>query len=160
MRLFPAVALCVLISAATHAQTLRGKVVGVSDGDTITVLVNREEVRVRLEAIDAPETGQPFGDRAKRVLSDAVFGKTVAVEVTGEDRYERKLGFVYIRRRGEPVSVNRAMVAAGMAWHYVAYSDDEELAEAEAEARKKRRGLWRDDDPMPPWEWRKRERAG
>lgn len=137
------------------AETLEGRVVGVSDGDTITVLVNNKEVKVRLEGIDAPETGQAFGTKAKTALSDVVFDKDVAVVVSTTDRYDRSVGRVYVKVRGKVRDVNLAMVAAGMAWHYTDFSDDEELAKAEANARKKKRGLWRDKDPVPPWEWRK-----
>ncbi|MBB6431541.1 thermonuclease family protein [Algisphaera agarilytica] len=152
---YAAFAFAFLLSTSTQADTLTGRVVGVSDGDTITILIDKEEVKIRLEGIDAPETGQAFGTQAKKALSDQVFGEDVAVVVTDTDRYQRKIGRVYVKVRGKTRDINLAMVAAGMAWHYTAYSDDPELAEAEETARKKRRGLWRDPDPMPPWEWRK-----
>ncbi|MEM8875821.1 MAG: thermonuclease family protein [Planctomycetota bacterium] len=130
------------------------EVVRVTDGDTVTVLHDRTEVRIRLEGIDAPERGQAFGTRARQALSDACFGRDILVEPTGTDRYGRTIATLKIEGR----SINLAMVRAGMAWHYTQFSDDADLAEAERAARKARRGLWRDPDPVPPWEWRRRDR--
>lgn len=160
LRIHPITLAVVLLASLTaHAEedavTLSGRVVGVSDGDTITVLVDKEEVKIRLDGIDAPETGQAFGTQSKKALSDVVFGKDVAVLVTETDRYGRSIGRVYVKVRGKTRDVNVAMVSAGMAWHYTDYSDDAELAEAEEAARKNRRGLWHDKDPTSPWEWRK-----
>lgn len=132
-----------------------GEVVGVIDGDTIDVLVDDEPIRIRLDGIDAPERGQAFGSRAKKALSDAVFGKDVRVIEVDTDRYGRVVGRVYLRRR----DVSLAMVNAGLAWHYTQFSDDEGLAEAQRQARDKRLGLWVDDDPTPPWEYRRQQRT-
>lgn len=131
-------------------QTLQGRVVGVSDGDTITVLVEREQYRVRLEGIDCPESGQDFGRRAKEKTSDLVFGREVRVVVTDHDRYGRTVGRVFV----EDLDVNLELVRAGMAWHFIRYSREKALAEAEREARAAKRGLWAQPNPIPPWEWR------
>ncbi|MEM1098904.1 MAG: thermonuclease family protein [Planctomycetota bacterium] len=132
-----------------------GKVVAVVDGDTIDVLVDEEPIRIRLEGIDAPEDGQAFGTQAKKALSRAIFTKWVEVTEVDRDRWGRIIGRVHLGKR----DVNLAMVRVGMAWHYTEYSDEEALAEAQAEANKKRRGLWRDNDPTPPWEFRKQQKA-
>jgi endonuclease YncB( thermonuclease family) len=150
-----ALAIALSWRVAVAGDRLTGKVVSVHDGDTITVLVNRRQVKVRLSGIDAPELGQGFGQAAKRHLSDLVFGKVVEVGSAGLDRWGRTLGTVKVD--GKPVA--EAMVASGYAWHYVAYSDDKQLAAAEAAARAARNGLWSDSAPEPPWEWRKHEKA-
>lgn len=131
-----------------------GKVVGVHDGDSLTLLtVENFQIKVRLEGIDAPELKQPFGAASKKALSDLVFGKEVRLEETGKDRYRRTLGNIYI---GE-TWVNLSMVEKGMAWFFVRYSKDTALNAAEREARENKVGLWGVNDPIPPWEWRKKK---
>jgi endonuclease YncB( thermonuclease family) len=132
-----------------------GRVVGVTDGDTAKVLVGTQTITVRLEGIDAPETGQPFGTRARQALSTLVFGKTVTVRKTGEDRYDRTLG-VLVEGGNE---VNAKMVEDGFAWHYKKYSSDEHLAALERQARELKRGLWADPNPTAPWDYRNLKRA-
>ena len=140
-----------LFAFTVHAEEFYGRVVGVADGDTITVLVGVEPRRVRLAGVDAPEKGQPFGQRAKQALSRLVFGRTVRVVVHGQDRYGRTLGEVRLPDGG---SLNELLVEEGWAWHYTRYSKDQRLAEREATARRSRRGLWVDSRAMPPWEFR------
>ena len=140
-----------LFAFTVHAEEFSGRVVGVADGDTITVLVGVEPRRVRLAGIDAPERGQPFGQRAKQALSRLVFGRTVRVVVRGQDRYGRLLGEVLLP---DGASLNERLVKEGWAWHYTRYSKDQRLAEQEATARRSRRGLWVDPRAMPPWEFR------
>ena len=128
------------------------RVVGVTDGDSITCLTgDKQQVKVRLNAIDAPERGQPFANKAKQALSDMVFGKDVEVEELGTDRYKRTIGLVTV---GE-LDVNHEMVAKGMAWHYVKYDDSRALRDAEQSARTAKLGLWADPHATTPWEWRK-----
>ncbi len=148
------VGFCFATPVNARETLLVGRVVGVHDGDTITVLTDgKKSSKIRLNGIDAPETKQPFGARAKEELSGLVFGKTVEVTVQATDRYGRTVGRVRI---GD-VDVNLAMVRAGMAWWYRAYArGDKALEAAEAEARASRRGLWSEKDPTPPWEWRKK----
>ena len=132
------------------SERISGRVVRVTDGDTLVVLVDvPEQIRIRLEGIDAPEIGQPWGTQAPQALSDLVFEQTVDVWIIGEDRYDRKLGRVYVGDRA--VDVNVALVEKGLAWHYKRYSDDEKLAEAEAAARQERRGLWAAPRPIASW---------
>ena len=139
------------------AETLSGKVVKVVDGDTIDVLQDRTTVRIRLNGIDAPEKGQAFGNRAKQFVLDVAAQQTVTVEITDVDRYGRSVGDVYLP---DGRNLNREIVAAGYAWWYRKYSNDQTLGRLEEEARRDRRGLWRDKNPVPPWEWRKLKREG
>jgi endonuclease YncB( thermonuclease family) len=138
-------------------QTIIGKVVGVSDGDTITVLdADKRQHKIRLEGIDAPESNQDFGSRAKQSLSDLVFGKTVTVTSWKKNKYGRTLGTVTL----DGNDINLEQVQRGMAWSYH-YSANEVRPEeptayelAEEQARKEKRGLWADASPVPPWEFR------
>jgi endonuclease YncB( thermonuclease family) len=128
------------------------RVVGVTDGDSITCLKpDKQQVKVRLNAIDAPERGQPFANKSKQALSDLIFGKGVEVEDLGTDKYKRVIGRVMVGG----VDVNHEMVAKGMAWHYVKYDDSRVLRDAEQSARTAKLGLWADPHALPPWEWRK-----
>ena len=144
-----------ILSLLLSGDVLHGKVVGVHDGDTLTVLVGTTQHKIRLAGIDAPESKQPFGTRSQQLLSSKTFGKDVKVDVSTKDRYGREIGDVYVGSTW----VNRVMVTHGMAWHYKAYSDDERLAEAEQTARERKEGLWADKEPVPPWEWRKARRV-
>jgi endonuclease YncB( thermonuclease family) len=150
-----AVAMAALLSLPlpAWAAELAGRVVGLSDGDTLTLLtIERRQVRVRLGEIDTPESRQPYGTRAQQVLSEMVFGKDVRVVVQDTDRYGRTVGRVY---QGL-LDVNAEMVRQGAAWVYRQYSRDASLLQLEAEARATRRGLWAlpETERTPPWEWR------
>lgn len=159
MNRFGAICLSAALMASlgtAHADLLEGKVVGVTDGDTITVLVDRHEVKVRVAGIDAPEKKQPFGQRSKEHLSNCAFGKSVAVEWSKTDRYGRTIGKVTV----DGVDCGLRQVQDGMAWHYKAYAREQTLvdraayADAEAQAVAHKAGLWSDSHPMPPWEFR------
>jgi micrococcal nuclease len=129
-----------------------GKCVGVSDGDTISVMYQGRAVNVRLNGIDCPEKAQPFGTQAKKFTSERAFGKQVTIYPTGTDRYGRTLGWVFV---GDDC-INRSLVTSGMAWWYRQYSPNEKkLAALEAEAKKAGRGLWKDCCAVAPWEWRR-----
>jgi endonuclease YncB( thermonuclease family) len=152
---------------ATPSQTLttrilEGKVVGVADGDTITILgAGNRQTRVRLQGIDAPESRQAFGQASKRNLSDLIFDRQVTVEYEKTDRYGRTLGKVLAGGR----DVNLEQIKAGLAWHYKYYQDEQSpedrrlYADAEAEARAASRGLWADRNPIPPWDFRRGKRV-
>jgi micrococcal nuclease len=143
-------------SLAGGSASIEGRVVGVHDGDSATLLTHKKsEVKIRLEGIDAPELKQPFGTVSKQALSNLIFGKDVSVRVTGRDRYGRTLGRISVGA----TDINHAMVAAGMAWHYEKYSKDPKLAAAQVVAITARRGLWGGSTPVPPWEWRKSPKA-
>lgn len=132
------------------ANVIKGKVVGVTDGDTLTVLDGSEPRKIRLEGIDAPESHQDFGTQAKKALSEKVFGKTVRVEWRANDKYGRALGHVFVDGHW----INKDLAQEGWAWHYRQYSKSPVLAEAESKARAGHVGLWSAEDPTPPWEFR------
>lgn len=158
-RIGPLTAVLLLLSFPALAETITGRVVGVADGDTLTVLTEaREQVRVRLAGIDTPERGQPWGARSREHLSALAFGRQVEVTVEDTDRYERRVG----RVRAGGTDVNAALIREGSAWVYRRYNRDPELPRLEAEARAARRGLWSlpEAERMPPWEWRAAERKG
>lgn len=143
------------LGALVHADEIRGKVVSIADGDTITVLdADKVQHKVRLEGIDAPEKAQAFGARSKERLSEKIGEKDVVVTWKEKDRYGRILGDVSLDSR----NINLEMVEDGMAWHYKQYSKSKKLAEAEVESRKEKKGLWADKDPVPPWNFRKQAR--
>lgn len=148
--------LLMLASAAlplAAAESWSGRVVAVSDGDTIRVLRGRATERVRLHGVDCPELGQAFGQRARQRTAELVMGHEVRVAVTERDRFGRYVAEV-ILPGGE--SLNRKLVAEGLAWWYREYARrDVELRLLEEKAREARRGLWADAKPVPPWVWRR-----
>lgn len=160
--------LSTLLIGPAYAETLIGVVVGVSDGDTITVLdAERQQHKIRLSGIDAPEKAQPFGQRSKENLSRLVFKKEVAVDWTKRDRYGRIVGKVMVQPSDCPtcpktLDAGQAQLSVGMAWWYRKYTKEQppedrgryEFDEQDAKARGV--GLWVDNDPMPPWKWRRR----
>ena len=131
----------------------QGKVVGISDGDTITVLHNNRGEKVRLYGIDTPEKRQDFGNKAKQFTSNMVFGKYVEVESVTKDRYGRTVGLVYINGQ----CLNEELVRAGFAWVYIKYCKKAictDWRRLEAAAKANKNGLWSHTNPMPPWEYR------
>jgi endonuclease YncB( thermonuclease family) len=125
------------------------KVVGVHDGDTINGLDDsKTQFKIRLDAIDAPELGQPFGQASKKALSEKVFGKNVVVIAKTKDKYGRTVGHVMIDGR----DVNLEMLKEGMAWHYEKYDHNKRLREAEQSSRADKKGLWADGDAAPRWD--------
>jgi len=147
-----------LLPISATAQEHIGQVVGISDGDTLTILDNRkQQIKVRLAEIDTPESSQPYGKRAKQVLSGLVHGKTVTVKVQDIDRYGRTVGRVYV---GD-IDVNAEMVKLGAAWVYRKYAKDQGLYALENQAKQNKAGLWSlpEAEQVPPWEWRKSNTA-
>ena len=134
-------------------DSIRGKCVSCSDGDTLTILVGEETFRVRLASVDCPESAQAYGQKAKQALSQMVHGKDVIVHATGKDDYGRTLAFVIVRR----INVAERLIKTGMGWHYSHYSDSVELSRLQEKARKSEVGLWADKNPTPPWDWRRAE---
>ena len=155
------VALVVLACAAVSAETLKGRVVKVADGDTITVLASNVQHKVRLSGIDAPEKKQAFGEVSRRHLASLVSGKDVEVEWTKKDKYGRILGTVWVDvpapdgKGAVRCDANRSMLYAGLAWHYKRFDSSKAYSDAESDARRARLGLWRDPNPVPPEEFRK-----
>jgi endonuclease YncB( thermonuclease family) len=143
--------LLTLATLPALAQTITGRVVGVSDGDTLTLLEpGNKQTKVRLAQIDAPEKSQDFGQVSKQALSDLVFGKSVTVEVETTDRYGRTVGKVLVGEK----DANLAQVKAGMAWVYRQYAKDPSYFAAEAAAKAAKVGIWSRPDVIPPWEYR------
>lgn len=130
-------------------DNIKGKVIGIVDGDTYDILVKgKKPLRIRMEGIDAPEKGMPYYKTSKKYLSELCFGKDIKVLVTGFDRSERILGLTYLHN-GEELS--HLMIKNGMAWHFKKYNSYKDLSDLEIEARIARIGIWTDLNPMPPW---------
>ncbi|WP_230089459.1 thermonuclease family protein [Herminiimonas contaminans] len=132
-------------------QVSAHRVIGIADGDTLTLLVDQKPLKIRLANIDAPEKKQPFGQRSKESLSAMCWGKNAEYMTQSIDRYKRVVALVYC----DGAQVNKAQVTAGMAWVYLKYNKDRSLPAAQNEAEQAKRGLWADVAPVPPWEWRK-----
>jgi endonuclease YncB( thermonuclease family) len=142
--------LLVAVTTGLPETRFDAKVVAVADGDTITVLSERQQTRIRLDGIDCPERGQAFGSRAKQFTSALVFGREVTIEPRDVDRYGRMVARVYV----DDKDVSLELVKAGFAWHYKHYSADTILAQAEIDARDAKSGLWADFHATAPWEFR------
>lgn len=153
-------------SSGAIAEILKGRVVAVSDGDTVTVLdEDRNQHKIRLMGIDAPEKAQAYGQKSKQHLSDLIFGRDVLVEWHKRDRYQRIVGKVFVVRPrchlcDQNVDAGLEQIRAGLAWWYRQYAKEQAQEDrlsydaAEAEAHARQIGLWRDTDPVPPWDFR------
>jgi len=148
--------------AGMHAgtPTIEGRIVGVSDGDTVTLLdADRRQHKIRLDGIDAPEGGQPFGGTSKRRLSDLVFDREAVAECAKKDRYGRPVCKLLIGG----ADAGLVQVRSGMTWYFRRYANEldperrKHYDDAESVAKAERRGLWADAGPVPPWEWRQRK---
>lgn len=141
----------VLITLFTVGDSFKGKVIGVTSGDSIVVLLdNSKQVKVRLEGIDCPELQQEYGDSAKMATVALCFKKRVRVDKVGLDQYGRTLAFVYV----DDVCINKELLRKGLAWHYVKFNNDTVLAQLETDARNSKVGLWQQPDPVAPWDFR------
>ncbi|QNJ97023.1 thermonuclease family protein [Constantimarinum furrinae] len=150
--------LSIFISIGCHSQTLSGKAVSITDGDTFKLLTTDSSlVRVRLASIDCPERKQPFSQRAKQFTLDAIAGKQVTVEQQSTDRNGRIIGIIYY---DNGLILNEELLKAGLAWHYLKYSSDVALQSLQDTAKREQLGLWADAHAIPPWEWRKNRRKG
>jgi endonuclease YncB( thermonuclease family) len=160
-----------LVAATTHAAELFGTVVAVADGDTLTLLdASRQQHKIRLSGIDAPERRQAYGERSRQHLATIVFQKRARVVWDKRDRYRRIVGRVYAAQCGDggcaySVDAGLEQIRAGLAWHYKQYQRDQSPAERvryaalEDEARARGEGLWKDADPVPPWNYRRHSAA-
>lgn len=155
-----AVVLATLVTTACAAP-LAGRVVGIADGDTLTLLdATNTQHKIRLAGIDSPEKSQPFGQYCKKSLSDLTYDRVVTVEASKRDRYGRVIGKVLI----DDWDVNLEQIRLGCGWHYKKYQNEQNLDDrlsynsAEESARANRVGLWVETEPMPPWDWRKARR--
>ena len=141
------------LTCLISADSFTGKVVKVTDGDTITILVENRQIKIRLSEIDAPEHGQDYGQKSREALDNLVFGKEVRVVTHGNDRYGRAIGDVFVGQ----TNVNEKLVEDGFAWNFVKYSKSQRLAELENDARAAKRGLWAGKSPFAPWDYRSKE---
>lgn len=155
--ILPFIIILQIATTPLYAGELSGKVVGITDGDTLTLLVpGNRQVKIRLSEIDAPERNQPYGAKSKTALSNLVFGKTIFVKDTTSDRYGRTVGRVHTNS----ADVSAEMVRSGAAWVYTKYASDPTLPVLQKDAKHNKMGLWMLDNPIPPWEWRKGTRNG
>jgi endonuclease YncB( thermonuclease family) len=147
--------LLLLFALISVPGSFRAKVIGVNSGDSIVVLLDdNTQLRVRLEGIDCPELQQEYGDSAKQATVALCFKKNVRIEKVGEDMYGRTLAFVYV----DDLCINKELLRLGLAWHYADFNNDSTLAQLELEARKNKAGLWKQSNPMAPWEFRRKKK--
>ena len=163
--------LVLLVSCPANGEMIARKVVHVADGDTITVLtVDNQQHRIRIAGIDAPEKGQPFGERSRQNLSRLALGKDATLQCHKIDRYQRKVCKVMVQPSdcsicAHTLDVGLAQITVGLAWWYRAYAMEQSPEDRgryetnELEARARGRGLWKDKAPVAPWDWRKTRRA-
>lgn len=141
-----------LLTTILVAETITGKVISVTDGDTIKILDEKNKVyKIRLNDIDAPEKKQAFGNKSKENLSKYIAGENVRVEYDKLDRYKRILGTVYFKDK----DINKQQIIDGYAWQYKKYSKNNEYKNQERISRNNKKGLWSDENPLEPWEYRK-----
>jgi len=149
-----------LFPSSSLSNTVTGEVVKVADGDTITILdSDNRQHKIRLYGIDTPEKAQAYGKKAKKFTANLVAGKTVKIKVYDTDRYGRSVGVVSV----DETNVNREIIRNGLAWQYRKYckaSFCDDWLRLEKQARDSSIGLWRDNNPVAPWEWRKSKRSG
>lgn len=144
------------IATIQVGDTLKGEIVGIMDGDTYDLLTNEKKTyRIRMEGIDAPERGMPYNKVAKDYLSELCIQKNVTAVVVSKDIYNRLVAYTFLDDGRE---LSHEMLKAGFAWHYKYYNSDKEMAQLENKARKEKKGLWADENPIAPWEARKMRR--
>ncbi len=142
------------LPAGADAKNVSGSywVVGVSDGDTLTALsASRQRLKCRLYGIDAPEKKQAFGQASKLSLSALSYGRSANIDIVGRDRYGRAICKIAVAG----VDINKEQIARGMAWMYRRYAKDRTYSDAEQKAQSRRVGIWRDTEPVPPWDFRR-----
>ena len=141
-----------LVSQVSNAEYLESlKIKKVVDGDTVHVFYQDEIYKIRLTEIDAPERDQPYGSNSTEYLKNLLKEGMVDVDISGTDRYGRKLGRLY----WQGMDINRELVSAGYAWVYDQYVTDNSFYEDQSKARNLKKGLWQDKSPLEPWNWRK-----
>nr|WP_181718601.1 thermonuclease family protein [Pedobacter sp.]QJS06261.1 nuclease [Pedobacter sp.] len=148
--------LLLLAPIAICKELFLGKVVAISDGDTITILTKEyKEIKIRLYGIDCPEKHQDFGNVAKQFTSKLCYGRSIKVQVVDVDRYGRAIGIVTLP---DGKILNRELLKAGLAWHYKHFDQSAELSVLEMTAKQKKIGLWSQSKVTPPWEFRKQRK--
>jgi endonuclease YncB( thermonuclease family) len=153
-RILILIAVLLATAVAGYAQRFPVKVVGISDGDTFTV-INRDklQLKIRIFGIDAPEKKQAYGNKSKKALSDLIYGKDIEIDVQSQEKWGRYVAKVYTP---DGKDVGLLMLQAGMAWHYTEFDKSASYARAQETAKKNRKGLWADKNPVAPWIFRKR----
>lgn len=142
----------------SRGNKISGKVIAVIDGDTYDALIQgNKTIRVRMEGIDAPEKGMPFYRVSKNHLARICLKKNVTIVVTGKEKRGRIIAYTYLENGKE---LSHEMLREGLAWHFKKYNSDKDLAKLESEARKLKKGLWKDKNPMAPWVNRSLHRKG
>lgn len=145
-----------MISSLMCSQTIKGKVVAITDGDTFKLLTKDSIlIKVRVANIDCPEKKQPYSQKAKQFVSQAIFGKVVKIKELKKDRYQRSVAHVFY---ANSLNLSEELLKNGLAWHYVKYSKDSTLQALQDKAKKNKIGLWQDPKSIPPWEWRANRR--
>lgn len=153
---FSIVAIAGACTEKPSSGTLSGRMVKVADGDTFTLLTEgKNQFRIRLNGIDAPEKGQDFYRVAKDRLSQLLAGRTVRIKSSGKDKYGRLIADVYLE---DNRWVNLELVNNGLAWHFKKYSSNSQLHAAEQAARAARVGIWSQPNPIAPWSFRSRKK--
>lgn len=141
-----------LLIASLSLNSLDGTIIRVTDGDSFIFQTSSGTLRIRMHGIDAPEYDQDFGPEAKQFLIQYLH-KKVKVFPTGVDKYGRTVGLLFV----DSINVNLLEIREGLAWHYKKYSSNPAMALAEQLARQEKKGLWKNNSPLPPWEWRKQK---
>jgi endonuclease YncB( thermonuclease family) len=159
----------IMVGFSAAAETVEGKVIGIADGDTITILQvsgdTKTPRKIRISGIDAPEKAQAFGAVSKEAMSQLTYGGDATADCRTVDRYGRSICLVRVKG----IDVGLRMIELGLAWHYKQYANTQPREEAasyamlENASRAAKRGLWRDLDtavpPMPPWDWRRAKKS-
>ncbi len=146
----------VSINTTAPSDTITGKVIRISDGDTFHMLLDdRSTIKIRLHGIDSPEKSQPFYQQARNYLSELIFNKSVKIVVPYKDQYKRHVAFAYV----DGISVNEKMLESGMAWHFTKHDQQVKWKELENKARNDKKGLWADPHPIAPWKYRTEQRG-
>ena len=145
----------VFLSVTFQTKMLEGVVTNVQDGDTIDVLIDGKTVAVRLNGIDCPEDGQGYSAKAKQYTTLHCLKKKIKLEKVTTDPRGRMIANVFLE---DGTDVCQALVAGGYAWHYKKFSTDAKLAALEKEARKKKIGIWIEENPMAPWEFKEKKK--
>jgi endonuclease YncB( thermonuclease family) len=148
---FMLAALCLLIVFSYQAHAAH-RITYFYDGDTVKIQEASKTYKLRLNHIDAPERNQSFGKKSRRALMKLCQNAAIQVNITGTDKYSRRLGGLYCNQQ----DASSYMLKNGYAWFYLHYSNKSDLAALEASARKKKLGLWQTENPTPPWVWRHR----
>ena len=147
--------LCFLFLPLLSFSQIKGKVIKITDGDTFVLLTDsKEQIKIRLHGIDAPEKKQDYGTVSKNYLSNLVFKKDIIIEYKNRDRYGRRIGIAFM----EGVNVNEKMLSEGMAWHFKKYDTNSQWSVLESKAKEEKKGPWSQPNPVAPWEWRVRKK--